>query len=254
MEPTPPPRSLRVFLCHSSGDKPAVRDLYHRLQNDGIKPWLDEEDLLPGQDWQQEIPKAVRASDIVIVCLSRAAITKAGYVQKEIKYALDVADEQPESTIFIIPLRLEECDVPERLSRWQWVNLFEKTGYARLIRSLRLQADLLGVSATPYSPSLQGITVDVNRRQVWVDGHLVTSSLSRLEFALLEYLARHAGHVCHREDIMEWLYPGENRLYGDAQRLDTVLRRVRIALGRNVPYLVTHRGVGIQMTEGRIIK
>src|SRR5262249_47185555 len=54
-------RSLRVFLCHSSGDKPAVRTLCQRLQADGVEPWLDEENLLPGQDWQQEIPQAVRA-------------------------------------------------------------------------------------------------------------------------------------------------------------------------------------------------
>jgi hypothetical protein len=42
---------LRVFLCHSSGDKQAVRDLYRRLRGDGLDPWLDEENLLPGQNW-----------------------------------------------------------------------------------------------------------------------------------------------------------------------------------------------------------
>jgi len=40
---------LHIFLCHSSGDKPEVRNLYQRLSNDGFDPWLDEEDLLPGQ-------------------------------------------------------------------------------------------------------------------------------------------------------------------------------------------------------------
>ncbi|MBI1877020.1 MAG: toll/interleukin-1 receptor domain-containing protein, partial [Chloroflexi bacterium] len=64
-------RPLRVFLCHAAADKPTVRDLYQRLQSEGfIQPWLDEEELLPGQDWQLEIPKAVRASDVVLVCLS----------------------------------------------------------------------------------------------------------------------------------------------------------------------------------------
>jgi len=81
-------RKLKVFLCHSSGDKPAVRDLYKRLQADGFDPWLDEEDLLPGQDWQREIPKAVRSAEAIIVCLSQASINKEGYVQKEIGEAL----------------------------------------------------------------------------------------------------------------------------------------------------------------------
>ncbi len=130
-------RPLCVFLCHSSGDKNAVRDLYKRLCAEGFDPWLDEEKLLPGQDWRQEIPKAVRTSDVVIVCLSPRAVNKAGYIQKEIKYALDVADEQPEGSIFIIPLKLEECDAPEQLRRWQCANYFEESGYKRLVYALR---------------------------------------------------------------------------------------------------------------------
>ncbi len=138
-------RPLRAFLCHSSNDKAMVRDLYHRLRADGVEPWLDEEDLLPGQDWQQEIPKAVRNSDIVIVCLSQRAVNKRGYIQKEIKYALDVADEQPEGTIFIIPLKLEECDVPDRLTRLHWVNFFEDRGYEFLMNALRYRAKALAM-------------------------------------------------------------------------------------------------------------
>jgi hypothetical protein len=131
------PRDFLVFLCHASGDKPAVRALYQRLQADGFQSWLDEEHLLPGQDWQHEITAAVRSSSVVLVCLSRVSVTKEGFVQKEIKQALDVADEKPEGSIFIIPVRLEDCDVPMRLRRWHWVNLYEGSGYTRLLSALR---------------------------------------------------------------------------------------------------------------------
>ncbi len=145
-------RPLRVFLCHTSADKPTVRDLYQRLNSEGfIQPWLDEEELLPGQDWQLEIPQAVRASDVVLVCLSPQSITKAGYVQKEIKFALDIADEQPEGTIFLIPLCLEPCDVPDRLRKWHWANLFDARGYDRLLRSLRLRAEAINVTLRPQA-------------------------------------------------------------------------------------------------------
>jgi hypothetical protein len=143
------PRALRVFLCHSSNDKPTVRSLYRRLIADHVNPWLDEENLLAGQDWQQEIPKAVRSADAVIVCLSRGSANKAGYVQKEIKYALDVADEQPEGAIFLIPLKLEECEVPARLSNKHWVNYFEENGYSRLLKALRSRAQSLGIEGPP---------------------------------------------------------------------------------------------------------
>lgn len=139
-------RKLQAFLCHSSGDKPAVRSLYQRLLGEGfIDPWLDEESLNAGQDWQREIYKAVRKSDVVIVCLSHVSINKAGFVQKEIVYALDVADEQPEGSIFLIPLRLEECRVPDRLRTWHWVNFFEENGYPRLIDALQCRANDLGI-------------------------------------------------------------------------------------------------------------
>ena len=109
-------RRLQVFICHSKDDKRKVRKLCKRLIADGFDAWLDEEKLLPGQDWDLEIRKAVRGSEtLVVVCLSSDSITKAGYVQKEIRFALDVADEQPEDAIFIIPVRLEDCSVPDRL-------------------------------------------------------------------------------------------------------------------------------------------
>ncbi len=142
-------RSLRVFLCHASDDKPAVRKLYQRLRTDGIDAWLDEENLLPGQDWEFEIPKAVRESDAVIVCLSKGSVNRAGYMQKEIKFALDVADQQPQGAIFLIPLKLEECAVPDRLGRWQWVDFFTAHGYERLLKALQSRISGLGLSQKP---------------------------------------------------------------------------------------------------------
>jgi tetratricopeptide (TPR) repeat protein len=132
---------LRVFLCHSSSDRLEVRDLYSRLRADGFEPWLDEQDLLPGQSWKEEIPKAIDACAAVIVCLSPASTTKEGYLQKEIKYALDVGDEKPEGTIFIIPVKLKECDVPPRLARFQWASLAEAGGYERLVLALKKRAE-----------------------------------------------------------------------------------------------------------------
>jgi hypothetical protein len=144
---------LRVFLCYSSGDKAAVRDLYGRLRSEpDLQPWLDEEEIIGGQNWRDAIEKAVRESHVVIVCLSRSSVVKEGYIQKELRYALDVADEKPDNAIFIIPMKLEECDVPARLRGWQWVNLFEANGYDRLIRALKHRGRELGIDLSKYWP------------------------------------------------------------------------------------------------------
>jgi hypothetical protein len=130
---------ITAFICYSSEDRTAVRDLHHRLSRDVIPCWFDERDLHPGQAWDLEISKAIRASKYVLACLSKTSVTKRGYVQKELKKALDVADEQPEGVAYLIPVRLEECEIPERLRQWQWVDLFQADGYARLVRALRTQ-------------------------------------------------------------------------------------------------------------------
>lgn len=142
-------RKLLVFLCHGSEGKTKIRELYSDLREDGADPWLDEKNIIPGQDWDMEIKKAVKKSDAILVYLSASSINKEGYVQKEIKFALDAADEKPEGTIFVIPVKLEECDVPFRRSQWHWVNVFDKGGYENILRALRSRAENLKLSNLP---------------------------------------------------------------------------------------------------------
>jgi hypothetical protein len=131
-------------LCHSKHDKERVRELYIALkQHAEIEPWFDEESLLPGQTWELEIVKAVKNSHCVIACLTKHSISNSGYVHKELAFALDMAARQPEDQIFLIPVKLEPCDVPERLSRYHSVALDQAGGYELLLKALRARADSL---------------------------------------------------------------------------------------------------------------
>jgi len=146
-------RRLRVFLCHSSSDKPMVRDLNTLLSKENwIDPWLDEIKIKPGQDWKFEIEKAIDITDVVIIVLSRNSVSREGFVQKEIKIVLDKFDEKPEGTIYIIPIRIEKCDVPNRLAKLQWLemSLENVDWYTRLRESLRLRATHLGVRVEEF--------------------------------------------------------------------------------------------------------
>ncbi|MGI8990057.1 MAG: toll/interleukin-1 receptor domain-containing protein [Bryobacteraceae bacterium] len=128
----PEGKGILVFLCHCSEDKPAVRELRNRLQAEGFRPWLDERDIFPAHLWDEEIQKALRASDAIVVCLSKTFTRKAGFVQKELRYALDIAEEQPDGATFLIPVRLEPCDVPTRVRAWQYIDVFEAGGFQKL--------------------------------------------------------------------------------------------------------------------------
>lgn len=136
---------LRVFICHAAEDKPTVRGLYQKLIHAGLDPWLDEEKLLPGQEQKAEIRRAIRTADAALICLSPAMIEKPGDVHSEVRLILEAATRQPDGRIFLIPTRLEPCDVPDQLSDWQWVDLFADRGWERLLAALQKCATEAGV-------------------------------------------------------------------------------------------------------------
>lgn len=152
-------RPLRVFFCHSSGDKPIVRELYQKLSSEGwIDVWLDEVKLLPGQDWDYEIERALDSSDAVIVALSTGSVSKEGYVQRELRAVLDIALEKSEGTIYILPLRLDNCPRPRRLRSIHGVDYFPENlrawAYERIIESLKARAKHLGLSTNTLESTL----------------------------------------------------------------------------------------------------
>ena len=129
-------RTLKVFLCYAHSDKETVHNLYARIMENGVYAWLDTEDLQPGQNWQHEIRKAILKSDVVIVCISREFNKQHGYRYEELKIALERAKLLADGDVFIIPVRLEKCDMPSALRHLHRVDLFESGGYKKLIRAL----------------------------------------------------------------------------------------------------------------------
>jgi DNA-binding NarL/FixJ family response regulator len=131
----------QIFLCYARLDQRKVDALYDKLSDLGFKPWMDKRDILPGEIWEAAIQKAIRRSDFFLACLSVNSVNRRGQIQKEIKKALDIWEEKLDSDIYLIPVRLEDCEVPESLHRFQWVNLFEEDGWTRLVEALRAGAE-----------------------------------------------------------------------------------------------------------------
>ena len=139
--------SFQVFLCYADVDTDIAKELHLGLIKDSIESWFREENLLPGQDRWHEVENAIRDSDIVIVLLSNDSIHQEGPTQRELKLALDTAKEKTEGSIFIIPVRIDRCDVPSSLSKWQPIDWFEGDRgdrYKTLVFSLEKRAEELG--------------------------------------------------------------------------------------------------------------
>ncbi|TRU18850.1 MAG: TIR domain-containing protein [Microcystis aeruginosa Ma_QC_B_20070730_S2] len=151
---------IQIFLAHASDDKPAVLALYNRLKQAGYKPWLDKKDLIAGQIWRNEIPKVIKASQIFLACLSAKSANKQGYIQRELRIALDILGEMLPGTIFFIPMRLEECEIPDLRLAEVGLNLrdihrldyWEEDGFEQLERAITYQFKL-----EPEEPIQPGI-------------------------------------------------------------------------------------------------
>lgn len=125
-----------AFLSHAKEDAKFIRGLASRLLQDGILPWFDEQELLPGDNWKRTIDEAIEKSDFVLVFLSATSVSKIGYFQRELKYALDQHQLRPEGARYIIPIIIDDCQPPGSLRDIQWLRADEPEWYERLKRAL----------------------------------------------------------------------------------------------------------------------
>lgn len=126
--------SPKVFISYAREDLNIAKQIHTFLKQNNLTPWLDKLDLLPGQDWELEIQKAIEASDYILICLSRHSVTKRGYIQKEFRKALSVLETIPEGDIYIVPIRLEECEVPSAFLAKQWLDWYELNSQEKLLK------------------------------------------------------------------------------------------------------------------------
>jgi hypothetical protein len=126
-----------VFLCYARSDGTAVRELYRVLQSHGFKPWIDTEDIPAGAEWEPTISKAIQHSDFFILCLTRNSVDRRGIMQKEIRAAFEKKEEMLDDDIYLISVRMEDCEVKdEKLRKFQWVDLFRNDGHDKLLFAL----------------------------------------------------------------------------------------------------------------------
>jgi hypothetical protein len=127
---------VTVFLSYAREDSVAAGRLYKELTSAGAQVWFDQKSLLPGEKWDSATRRAIRGSKYFLAILSARAVTKKGFIQKEIREALSVLEEFPDDVVFLIPARIDDC-MPsyERLNELNWVDLFPNwdSGVAKLL-------------------------------------------------------------------------------------------------------------------------
>jgi hypothetical protein len=119
------PEKNSIFISYAKQDSKIAEKLYNDLKNAGAKPWLDKKDILPGQNRKREIKKAIEKCTHFLALLSSGSMTQRGFVHKEQRMALEILDQLPGDSVYIYPVRLDECtSFEDKLEEIEPVDLF----------------------------------------------------------------------------------------------------------------------------------
>lgn len=138
---------MKVFLSYAKEDGAVVKEFHDQLKALGLDPWMDQERLLPGQSWEHEIDRALNAANVVILFMSLRSVKKRSFVTREANAAVSNLRYKKSDDIYIIPVLLESCEIPEEIAgRAQYILFTEPGAKNKIIASIMRAAEQQDIS------------------------------------------------------------------------------------------------------------
>ena len=129
----------RIFISHSSKDQKVARTICTALENRGLTCWEYSRNVQPGQNFQEQIVRAIRAAKIMLLVFTANANSS-----NEIKKELAIASQ---NNLVVIPVRIEDV-IPNEAFAYefatrQWIDLFDdwENSIARLADLIATTSD-----------------------------------------------------------------------------------------------------------------
>ena len=136
-----------VFISYVRENQSAVDKLSYDLLSAGIEPWLDREEIAPGQFWKSSIQTAIQTGAYFIACFSREYVLRERtFMNEELLLAVEELRLRPFNRAWFIPVILSATAIPpldigagKTLRDLQWVDLsgdWDK-GFLRILRVMK---------------------------------------------------------------------------------------------------------------------
>jgi hypothetical protein len=96
---------MRIFLSHSSRDKPLIREIQRNLPH-YVKTWIDEREIPLGESLSNYIKNTIiTATDFVVIFIGPEAV-RSEWVRLELEWALE--HERHIKRLFVLPVLLDK--------------------------------------------------------------------------------------------------------------------------------------------------
>jgi hypothetical protein len=185
-EAAPAPQA-KVFISHSSRDKPFVRKLVQELEQRHLNVWFDERELKVGDSIVAGVSAGLRNSDYLIVVLSKSSVASR-WVQEELNAAL--MEELSGEGRPVLPVLIDDCELPPLLKSRLYADFRTdfSAGLKKLLAVLTQESESASQAApgpaptspTPCSAALSALPLaDLRRR--------MTKRMSRTEVGVIWY-------------------------------------------------------------------
>lgn len=160
-----------VFLSHNTKDKPRVRALAEKLRIAGLRVWFDEWVLKPGDDIYLAIERGLEAARAQVLCLSPAAL---GSEWVTLERSTVLFRDPTNAGRRFIPLLLSDCELPDALRRYKYVDYRRKTkaAFTELLAACQAEAESAPLTQKvkptkkPTQPSKQAEPMAVLEREL----------------------------------------------------------------------------------------
>ena len=123
-------RSIQIFVSYGKEDAKVATEIGQALEKENYIAWLDKHRLLAGMAWRREIKKAIRESDYFLAVISTSSLERRGFIHTELKEALEIWSETPFPKVYLIPVRIDNCDLSiVGLENLHWVDIFDSNSH-----------------------------------------------------------------------------------------------------------------------------
>ena len=142
------PVAHTVFISYAAPDRGRVTPYFELLSQRGLSVWMDHVAIKGGQNWDFEIQRAFSKASIVVAFISSHSTNRRGYVQRELKAAIDKLTEKLIDDIYLIPVLLDDgMEIPAELRSIQCLSGTDERCTEKIYDAVVHQYGRLGVAS-----------------------------------------------------------------------------------------------------------